>query len=66
VPSDAILSDGVRTEVVVRDGDGRLSVRPVAIGVEIDGHVEVRSGLAVGDEIVTRGALFAARALETS
>ncbi len=66
VPSDAILSDGVRTEVVVRDGDGRLSVRPVEIGVEIDGHVEVRAGLAAGDEIVTRGALFAARALETS
>jgi cobalt-zinc-cadmium efflux system membrane fusion protein len=66
VPSDAILSDGVHTEVVVRDADGRLSVRRVEIGVEVDGHVEVRSGLAVGDEIVTRGALFAARALETS
>ncbi len=66
VPTEAILSDGVHTEVVVRDHDGKLSVRPVEIGVQIDGHVEVRSGLVVGDEIVTRGALFAARALETS
>jgi cobalt-zinc-cadmium efflux system membrane fusion protein len=66
VPTEAILSDGVHTQVVVRDHDGKLSVRSVEIGVQIDGHVEVRSGLAVGDEIVTRGALFAARALETS
>jgi cobalt-zinc-cadmium efflux system membrane fusion protein len=66
VPVDAVLSDGVRSQVVVRDGGGALALRPVEVGVEVAGRIEVLSGLALGDEIVTRGAIFAARALETS
>ena len=66
VPTEAVLSDGARTQVVVRDGAGRLAIRPVELGAEIDGHVQILSGVAVGDEIVTHGALFAARALDAS
>jgi cobalt-zinc-cadmium efflux system membrane fusion protein len=66
VPLEAVLSDGRRSQVVVRGADGALALRPVELGVEVDGHVQVLSGLALGDEIVTHGALFAARALERS
>jgi len=66
VPTAAILSDGQHSQVIVRAPDGSLVLRSVEIGAEVDGHVLVLSGLAVGDEIVTRGALFAARALENS
>jgi cobalt-zinc-cadmium efflux system membrane fusion protein len=66
VPVDAVLSDGVHSQVVVRASDGSLALRPVEVGAEVAGHVQVYSGLAVGDEIVTRGALFAARTLESS
>jgi membrane fusion protein, heavy metal efflux system len=66
VPVAAVLSDGQRSQVVVRTANGGLEMRPVELGVEAGGMVQIVSGLAVGDEIVTRGALFAARALEGS
>lgn len=66
VPVDAVVSDGQRSQVVVRAPDGTLALRPVDLGAEVDGHVQILSGVALGDEIVTRGALFAARALDRS
>ena len=66
VPFDAVLSDGRQSQVVVRGADGALALRVVELGAEVGGRVQVLSGLGVGDEIVTRGAIFAARALESS
>jgi cobalt-zinc-cadmium efflux system membrane fusion protein len=66
VPTNAVVSDGERFRVVVRAPDGTLAMRPVEVGAEAGGHVQVLSGLAVGDEIVTDGALFAARELGDS
>jgi len=66
VPLDAVLSDGQRFQVVVRKPDGELELRGVDVGAEVDGSVQVLSGVAVGEEIVTEGALFAARSLARS
>jgi hypothetical protein len=35
----------------------------VAVGPELNGQAEIVSGLAVGEEVVSEGALFAAQAL---
>jgi len=63
VPASALLSDGQRYRVIVHRPDGGLEPRAVEAGAEIDGHAQVLSGLAEGDEVVSEGALFAAQAL---
>ena len=63
VPVRALLSDGQRYRVIVRRPDGGLEPRAVEAGAEIDGHAQVLSGLTVGDEVVSEGALLAAQAL---
>jgi len=52
--------------VLVRTGDGRLESRPVEVGAQVDGLVQVLSGVRVGEEVVSEGALFAARELANS
>jgi len=66
VPSHALLSDGQHFRVLVRTGDGRLESRPVEVGAQVDGLVQVLSGVRVGEEVVSEGALFAARELANS
>jgi cobalt-zinc-cadmium efflux system membrane fusion protein len=63
VPTSALLSDGRRFRVVVRRGDGTLEIRPVEVGAEITGQVEVVKGLEVGETVVVQGALLAEQAL---
>jgi len=63
VPVAALLSDGDGFRVIVRNPDGTLAPRSVAIGPEMNGRAEVVSGLAAGEEVVSEGALFAAQAL---
>jgi len=66
VPLSALLSDGRHFRVLVRRADGQLDDRPVEVGAEVGGAVQVLSGLRVGEEVVTEGALFAARQLASS
>ena len=66
VPSHALLSDGQHFRVLVRTEDGRLESRPVEVGAQVDGLVQVLSGLRVGEEVVSEGALFAAQELANS
>jgi len=63
IPSSALLSDGQRFRVIVRRADGVLEPRPVEAGAEVDGRAQVLSGLTVGEDVVSEGALFAAQAL---
>jgi cobalt-zinc-cadmium efflux system membrane fusion protein len=63
VPTTALLSDGEKFRVLVHTRDGGLESRPVEVGAEVDGRVQVRSGLRAGEEVVSEGALFAARQL---
>jgi cobalt-zinc-cadmium efflux system membrane fusion protein len=63
VPASALLSDGEGFRVIVRKADGSLETRPVEVGADFDGRVQVLSGVQVGENVVTDGALFAAQAL---
>ncbi len=66
VPATALLSDGDHFRVIVRNPDGTLASRRVEIGAESNNRVQIPSGLAKGEEIVTEGALFAAQELGES
>lgn len=53
VPRSAILSTGKRNLVFVRRPDGLLAPRDVSIGIATDERIEILSGLAVGDTVVS-------------
>lgn len=55
VPADALIRDGGTTKVVVVGADGKAHRRDIVPGLDGGGDVEVRSGLAVGDQIIIRG-----------
>ena len=56
VPDAAVIRSGRRTLVVAAEGSGRFAPREVTLGLDSgDGWVEVRSGLAEGEDVVTSG-----------
>ena len=56
VPEAAVIRSGRRSLVLVALGEGRFEPRPVELGLESgDGWVEIRSGLGVGESVVTSG-----------
>ncbi|MCZ6784550.1 MAG: efflux RND transporter periplasmic adaptor subunit [Proteobacteria bacterium] len=53
IPSEAVIRSGRRTLVIVARGEGRFEPRQIELGLDSgDGWVEIRGGLAAGDEIV--------------
>jgi membrane fusion protein, copper/silver efflux system len=52
VPRDAVLSTGERNIVFVRDRNGQLVPREVALGGTSDTRVEILRGLAAGETVV--------------
>jgi cobalt-zinc-cadmium efflux system membrane fusion protein len=58
VPQTAVVREGNIAAVWVVGGGNRLSRRPVELGEEINGTVEIKSGLRAGELIVADGALF--------
>jgi len=65
LPAESVLIEDGKTYVVyVRVGDDLFAPRKVEVGRSIDGRVEVLSGVAPGDEVVTRGALLIEGAAE--
>ena len=58
VPQDALVYEGDTARVWVAGQRGDLSLRRVTVGRSSGGYSEVTSGLAVGEQIVTSGALF--------
>ena len=58
VPRNAVIFEGDATRVWVVRPDRSLESRPIKLGAAADGFVEVVSGLAVGESIVTQGSLF--------
>ena len=56
VPSAAIQTINGKPSVWVQVGPGRFTVRPVEVGRDQDGLVDIRAGLAADERIVTTGA----------
>lgn len=58
VPASAIVGRGEMSFVLVEEAIGRFRKRKVEIGYEVDGKVMIKSGLEIGDRIVTKGAVL--------
>ncbi|MEQ8934837.1 MAG: efflux RND transporter periplasmic adaptor subunit, partial [Amphiplicatus sp.] len=55
VPAASVIDDGARQIVFVARGDGLFEPRDVRLGARAGTHVEIREGLAAGEEVVTSG-----------
>ena len=55
VPTEAVISTGTRTVVVVDGGDGRFVPVEVVVGREAGDVTEIRKGLVVGQRVVVSG-----------
>jgi cobalt-zinc-cadmium efflux system membrane fusion protein len=55
---EAVTREGDLAAVWVQEGPMSFQRRPVAIGMEQDGYVQIREGLAPGESTVVRGAIF--------
>jgi len=53
VPSSAIVRTGENDQVFVVRDEGKFEPRDVQLGMSADGHVQILSGVKVGDEVVT-------------
>ena len=54
VPDSAVMTTGTRSLVFVAKGDGRFEPREITPGARVGGWIEVRSGLAPGEPVVTQ------------
>jgi RND family efflux transporter MFP subunit len=56
IPDEAVIRSGERNVVFVAKGDGKFTPREVALGIVLDdGYVQVLTGLANGETVVTSG-----------
>ncbi|HZP60718.1 MAG TPA: efflux RND transporter periplasmic adaptor subunit, partial [Opitutaceae bacterium] len=55
VPQSAVLNSGDKQTIFVDRGNGYFEPRPVKIGAQTGGRIEILSGLQPGDRIVTSG-----------
>jgi membrane fusion protein, copper/silver efflux system len=55
VPSEAVITTGKRSIVIVRNGDGRLQPADVTVGHDVGNETEVLGGLNDGDTVVASG-----------
>lgn len=62
VPLAAIVYEGASAHVWVARPDGAIEAREVTLGLVNGDNAQVVQGLAAGEEVVTRGALFIDRA----
>jgi len=53
VPDNAVIDDGNRQLVIVDKGEGRFEPRSVKLGRHGAGYVEIRDGVAEGENVVT-------------
>lgn len=55
VPSEAVITTGKRSVVIVKNSDGRLQPATVTVGNDVGNETEVLSGLNDGDTVVASG-----------
>jgi len=65
VPSKAILNDGEKFYVIVAQEGITFRIRRVSVGPDLDGQSRILSGLTPGEKIVTDGAIFMRREIES-
>jgi len=65
VPAKAVLSDGDRWLVIVATEGNMFRSRRVAVGPELEGQVRIIDGLTPGEKIVSEGAIFMKREIES-
>ena len=58
VPVDAVIWEGDQAIVWVQQEPMLFQRRKVKVGVEQEGHVQIREGLKVGENVVARGAIY--------
>jgi RND family efflux transporter MFP subunit len=63
VPTEAVVSDGMRSVVFVETEEGTFQRRTVVVGRQDHGMTEVLENLQEGERVVTRGALLLLNAL---
>ena len=66
VPQSAVVYEGSTARVFVARDDGTVQARSVELGRQNADSIEVLSGLAAGEKIVTSGTLFIDRAAKGS
>lgn len=64
VPTESVVSDGLESVVFVQSAPGHFRRQEVVVGRQRGGLTEVRSGLKVGERVVTRGTLLLLNALD--
>ncbi|MFZ5532768.1 MAG: efflux RND transporter periplasmic adaptor subunit [Pseudomonadota bacterium] len=55
VPRDAVVDAGSAQHVFVVPAPGRFEPRPVTLGLRLPDRLEIRTGLAAGEEVVVAG-----------
>jgi multidrug efflux pump subunit AcrA (membrane-fusion protein) len=65
VPSKAVLTDGDKSLVIVATEGNVFRAKRVDVGPESDGQVRLLGGLTPGEKIVTDGAIFMKREIES-
>jgi len=65
LPSRAILTDSQHARVIVATEDNVYRQRVVETGPEVDGNVRVLAGIRPGEKVVTDGAIFLRREMES-
>lgn len=58
VPAEAVVRDGDERVVFVTAGERRFESRPIRVGREAGGYVEVLAGLDAGESVVVEGAFL--------
>lgn len=58
VPLEAVQSDGCCQLLFVKQGNTLFEPRKVSLGPRVAGYVEVRRGVALGEEVVTAGSFL--------
>lgn len=66
VPSSAVVSDGARQLVYVKEADGTLKRRRVVAGSAHSDVVVITAGLKAGEQVVVRGAVLLDNQIEMS
>jgi len=65
IPSSAILTDSEHTRIFVAGNDHVYRQRVITVGSEVDDNVRVLSGVQVGEQVVTQGALFLTHGIQS-